>query len=233
MEVVSLQGRVADYLTALRSHPFIEGAERRELSVEQAKRWVFCAGRESRSFPSILTGLLEWAEGDVIRGVIQENLDDEFGQGDPEDAHFMHYLHLLDSMGVRRAEFDGYAEGAGIRFALSLAFNVATSRNLGQALGYMILNEAMTPVTYEAARKALTTHFPLLVTDFFDLHISVDAEHVDALYRAAETVPPEAENDVHFGLALAQRGMEILLDEAYGVLDHHQGDIDVTRLAYG
>ncbi|MEV6810503.1 hypothetical protein [Streptomyces sp. NPDC051129] len=53
-------------------------------------------------------------------GHLRENLDDELGAGDPEHAHFLHYLHLLDDLGVPREEFDTYRERPGIKLALGL-----------------------------------------------------------------------------------------------------------------
>ncbi|MDH6624120.1 pyrroloquinoline quinone (PQQ) biosynthesis protein C [Streptomyces sp. LBL] len=223
-----IRKQVDSALAAVRAHPLATAAAAGTLPLENAHRWVFCAGRESRSFPWILRELLAWSDNDKVRRILQENLDDELGSGDPRHAHFLHYLHLLDQLGVPRDDFDSYAERAGIGLALSLAFNVAKCRSAGRAIGYMLVNEAMTPVTYTAAREALTAHHPDLHTDFFDLHIEVDDQHVAALYEAVEALPDSEETELRFGIALGQRGMEILLDEAYGVFDAHTEPLRIT-----
>ena len=223
-----VEKHVDEVLARVRNHPFIVGAHNGRLSQEQATRWIFCAGRESRTFPGILEELLAWTGNDVVREILQENLDDEYGNGNPEDAHFQHYLHLLDNVAIPREEFDSYDERAGIRLALSLAFNVARSKAEEMAIGYMLVNEAMTPVTYEAARSALTKYYPELKTDFFDLHIAVDEEHVRALYDAVDALGDTNMEQLHFGVALGERGMAVLLDEAYGVFDYHDQPIHVT-----
>ncbi|MFD0886524.1 iron-containing redox enzyme family protein [Streptosporangium algeriense] len=223
-----IKDQVETALAEVRAHPLVTSAEAGTLPLENAKRWVFCAGRESRSFPWILRELLSWTSDEKVRVILQENLNDELGADDPAHAHFLHYLHLLDDLGVPREDFDRYEERLGIKLALSLAFNVAKCRNAGQAIGYMLVNEAMTPVTYTAAKAALTHHFPSLQTNFFDLHIEVDDHHVAALYEAVDALPDEAEKDLRFGVALGQRGMEILLDEAYGVFDAHTDVISIT-----
>ncbi|MFI1738560.1 iron-containing redox enzyme family protein [Streptomyces sioyaensis] len=215
-------------LTAVRRHPLIISAEAGTLPLEHSKRWIFCAGRESRSFPWILKDLLAWTSDEKVKTILEENLYDELGSGDPSHAHFLHYLHLLDDLRVPRAEFDNYQERLGIKLALSLAFNIAKSRNAGRAIGYMLVNEAMTPVTYTAAKSALTGHFPHLRTNFFDLHIEVDDHHVAALYEAVEVLPETEREDLEFGIALGRRGMEILLDEAYGIFDAHLEPIAIT-----
>jgi pyrroloquinoline quinone (PQQ) biosynthesis protein C len=228
MHTATAQESTALKVAQLERHPFVAGAKRRLLTRQQSVRWVFCAGRESRTFPQLLQGLLDWTEIPVVREVLEENLADELGRGVPEHAHFMHYVQLLDGLGVPRTEFDGYQTRAGVNFALSLAFNVAAMRNEGIAVGYMLVNEAMTPVTYEAARATLTNHFSDLQTDFFDLHIDVDAEHVQELYKAVEALPDDAESDLQFGIEIGARGMEVILDEALGMFDHYYGAIDVS-----
>ncbi|GAA1258689.1 hypothetical protein GCM10009665_56060 [Kitasatospora nipponensis] len=228
MDAQQIKDQVEEALEKVRAHPLVTSALDGTLPLANAKRWVFCAGRESRSFPWILRELLAWTKQEEIREILQENLDDELGSGDPDHAHFLHYLHLLDTLGVPRGEFDEYAERPGITVALSLAFNVSKSRNLGRSVGYMLVNEAMTPITYTAAKRALTHHFPGLTTNFFDLHIEVDDHHVAALYEAVAALPPCDLADLRFGVALGQRGMEILLDEAYGVFDSHTAPIDIT-----
>ncbi|MBM0275492.1 iron-containing redox enzyme family protein [Micromonospora tarensis] len=228
METGEARARVESALKAVREHPFIVEAAAGTLTREQAIRWVCCAGRESRSFPWILRMLLTWIDNERVREILQDNLDDELGNGDPDDAHFMHYVHLLDNLGVPRAEFDSYQESTGIRHALNLAFNMAACRRSGWAIGYMLVNEAMTPITYEAARGALLPKFPHLVTNFFDLHVEVDEHHVAALYEAVAELPAEESAALAFGISVGQRGMELLLDEAYGVLDYHTEKIDIV-----
>jgi len=171
--------------------------------------------------------LRSWTDNEKVRRILQENLDDELGSGNPAHAHFLHYLHLLDDLGVERERFDRYQERPGIKLALSLAFNVARSANLGRSIGYMLVNEAMTPITYTAAKQGLTTYHPELGTSFFDLHIEVDEHHVAALYEAVDSLTESDREELQFGISLGRRGMEILLDEAYGVFDHHTEVIEI------
>lgn len=207
-------------LDRIRAHPFIVAAERGRLTKEQAVRWILCAGRESRSFPDILQGIIGGCADATVRGILEKNLDDEFGNGDPEHAHFRHYQHLLDKLGIARQVFENYREGAGIGLALSIAYNVAASGRPPLALGYMLVNEGMTPITYTAAKHSLTLHHPGLRTTFFDLHIAVDDVHVADLFSALDRLSPDDLEDVLFGVELGERGMAALLDEALGVFDH-------------
>ena len=67
MEITTIEGQFAESLEGLKDHPFVTGAMAGSLTKEQGIRWVMCAGRESRSFPSILTDLLEWTDNERIR----------------------------------------------------------------------------------------------------------------------------------------------------------------------
>ena len=42
----------------------------------------------------------------TICGVLEDNLNDEHGNGNIEHAHYQHYLHLLDRLGVARVTFE-------------------------------------------------------------------------------------------------------------------------------
>lgn len=219
---------VNEALDRVKQHPFIASAHNGTLPEENAVRWVFCAGRESRTFPEILQQLLTWSRNATVREILEENLADELGNGDPSDAHFLHYLKLLDALGIEHERFYGYRQGAGINLALSLAFNVADSDSQEMSIGYMLVNEAMTPVTYEAARRALTKYYPGLQTDFFDLHIAVDEHHVAALYDAVDALGESNSDALKFGISLGERGMQVLLDEAYGVFDRHVEPVTIS-----
>lgn len=206
-------------LDRVRSHRFVRMAHRHQLSRAQVLRWLFCAGRESESFPNILVGMIKHTANPLVLEVLRENLRDEYGNGKPDEAHFQHYLHLLRQIGQLEA-FYAYRERAGIKLALDLAYNMATEKRPGIALGYMLVNEGMTPITYGAIETAIYDYFPELETPFFKLHVEVDEHHVAELYRAVAAMSSDAADDILFGIALGERGMGVLLDEALGVFDH-------------
>jgi pyrroloquinoline quinone (PQQ) biosynthesis protein C len=215
-----IQKFTEESLDRIRRHPFITAAAQGKLTRSQAVRWIKCAGRESRSFPHILENMITFTMNAAVKEILQENLNDEYGNGNLEHAHFRHYLHLIDNLGMPRSDFFEYSEGPGIRLALSLAYNVSKANDPGMALGYMLVNEGMTPITYEAARAALMLFFPNLKTIFFDMHIAVDIHHVEELYRALDHMPVEQIENISFGVLVGERGMAALLDEAFGLFDH-------------
>lgn len=217
--VKELQVRTDESLERIRAHRFVRDAYRGALSKGQVLRWLCCAGRESRSFPDILVNMIEQIDDPVVLQILRENLDDEYGNGDPDEAHFQHYMHLLVQVGLSEEDFLAYSEQAGIRLALDLAQRVSRQPNPAIAIGYMLVNEGMTPVIYGAVEVASKPHFPELDTPFFRLHVEVDEHHVRELYRAVGALPDETLDDVLFGVELGERGMAVLLDEALGVFD--------------
>lgn len=207
-------------LDRIRAHRFIREAHAGGLSRSQVLRWILCAGRESRSFPEILENMVERVDDPLVLEILRENLDDEYGNGDSDEAHFQHYLHLLHDVGLSDADFESYAERAGVRLALDLAYNVSSQPVPEIAIGYMLVNEGMTPITYDAVDVAIHRHFPALATKFFRLHVEVDEHHVNELYRAIGALADTSVDDILFGVSLGERGMGVLLDEALGVFDH-------------
>jgi pyrroloquinoline quinone (PQQ) biosynthesis protein C len=207
-------------LDRIREHRFIQMAHAGELSRPQVLRWILCGGRESRTFPEILENMVRRVDNPLVLQILRENLDDEYGNGNPDEAHFQHYLHLLHDVGLTDEEFESYEERAGIRLALDLAHNVSSQPVPEVAIGYMLANEGMTPITYDAVDVAIHKYFPSLETMFFKLHVEVDEHHVNELYRAIAALENNSLDDLLYGICLGERGMGVLLDEALGVFDH-------------
>lgn len=220
MDVRFVRNSVQEALARVREHPFIVEAHAGDLARDQAVRWIFCAGRESRTFPELLRRLVDNAQNPTVKAILHQNLEDELGQGDPNNAHFQHYLQLLGQLGISCQEFDTYSGRAGLALALSLARNVADSSREALAIGYMMINEAITPVSYGAAHVALGRFFHDLNPEFFEIHVDIDERHLEDLYRAAAALGDGVAEDLLFGVRLGERGMEALLDEAYGVFDY-------------
>jgi len=215
-----IENTVNESLDRIRAHPFILDGYNKKLSKDQAVRWVKCAGRESRSFPHIIENMITRTDSHSVVQILQENLNDEYGHGNPDHAHFMHYLHLLDEIGISRQEFEEYEERVGIKLALSLAYNISMQNSEGISLGYMLVNEGMTCITYSSMKDAFSSYYPDIKTPFFDIHIEVDEHHVAELYKAAHYLGEKNLEDILFGVSIGERGMAALLDEALGIYDH-------------
>jgi pyrroloquinoline quinone (PQQ) biosynthesis protein C len=209
-------------LERIGQHPFIRDAIEEKLSKEQIKRWLMCAGRESWIFPNIVRNMLVRCspKHKKIAEILAQNLNDELGNGNPQEAHFHHYIQLLTELGISKEEFLNYNERAGIKLALSLGQNVSLYENAATAIGYLLVNEGLTPVTYAAVGRALWQHYQFAEIPFLEVHVAIDARHVEGLYWAVDQLTEADWDGLEYGVSLGERGMSILLDEAYGVFEH-------------
>jgi len=201
------------------THPFLKKAKNGSLTEKQVISWIMCAGRESRAFPEIIKNMIQWVNNENIKSILIDNLNDEYGNGNPNEAHFMHYIQLLNKINLTEQDFLDYKDKEGVKFAVSLAYNVSNSEDIGFVLGYMLLNEALTPIIYSAIQDAMKKYYPNLNTDFFDIHIKVDEHHVEELFKAIENLTEKELESIQFGIELGQRGMSVILDESLGVFD--------------
>jgi pyrroloquinoline quinone (PQQ) biosynthesis protein C len=200
----------------IQRHLFVKLATSERLSKDQLERWIFCAGRESRSFPRLIEGILGWSKNEEFRTVLRENLQDELGAGDPLEAHFMHYLRLLRELGISERRFEDYRAGYGVSAAVGFADRIGDCGRESLALGYMLINEGMTPIIYRAVERGLKRFYTRLDTAFFDLHVAGDAQHVAKLSSLVERASSDVVEDVVYGIEVGERAMALLLDEALG-----------------
>lgn len=215
----ALRGWIDDALDRITRHPLLVQLQAGRAGFPRVARWVYCAGRESRAFPGMLEGMLTWSTDPVLTHVLRANLDDELGNGNPSEAHFQHYQHLLPELGLSVDQFNAYVEGPGITTALRAADYVATCRNEPLALGYMLINEAMTPAIYGAVESGLLSDGIQVRSTFFRLHVASDEQHVAMLLQACAGPFSRDAESVRDGLLLGERCMAVLLDEANGVFD--------------
>jgi pyrroloquinoline quinone (PQQ) biosynthesis protein C len=210
---IDLEEAVNASTNRLRNHRFVRAAADAELSREQLIRWILCAGKESRAFPDVLRGALRSAKGSA-HVVLKKNLDDELGNGDPNEAHFQHYLRLLDEIGVLRSVYELYEPGRDLRAALELAAKVANGTSVARLYGYLVLNESATGPIYHAMEIAAAQLFPNLQSRFFSLHVSGDEVHVRDLLTVATEFTVEHGDEVLDGIELGEHGLCLVLNES-------------------
>jgi pyrroloquinoline quinone (PQQ) biosynthesis protein C len=196
-------------------HPLVTQGRSGQLEWERIKNWIFCAGRESRQFPEVIRAAIDHATNGDFRAALRRNLNDELGNGDPNEAHFQHYLRLLQTLNIHRSEFDAYAEGHGLRRALEIAAEVINAGDEALMLGYLLVNEELTGPIYGAIEQSLMRRRPGVHTQFFQIHVDGDREHVHALLVAGDQLQTNRSDRVLEGIRLGAEGMRNLLDEAY------------------
>jgi pyrroloquinoline quinone (PQQ) biosynthesis protein C len=207
-------------LARLRSHPFIRIAHAKALTRDKAHRMLEAMSCDSRAFLVQLRAgvnrLRDLPQYEALLPIMKRNLDDEEGNDNPEEAHWRHYVHLALQLGYTEEALLGYEGNIGVKYAVQLAHSVPF-REVPCWVGYMLLNEGATPVTYGAEEVALRVYYPELKTKFFTMHVEVDEHHVAELYEAVRLLPDSAYYEVLQDIAMGELGMVAILDEAFGL----------------
>lgn len=127
------------------------------------------------------------------------------------------HAQLLRDIGLSEDEMSDYDEQAGIRFSVELAYNVSVLPDPAVAVGYVFVNEAVTPIVHGAMELALRHCYPGLTTDFFKIDVEAGAARIEHLSEAVGRLDDAEQDSVLFGVNLGERGAAALLDEALGL----------------
>ena len=65
--ISQVRAATGESLDRIEAHSFIRDAHLCRLTQEQAVRWVMCAGRESRTFPSILEKMISKTDQPIVK----------------------------------------------------------------------------------------------------------------------------------------------------------------------
>ena len=168
-------------------------------------------GRESRAFPDLLRAAILSTSG-RLQKVLEHNLRDELGLNDTPGSHFSHYQRLLADLEIPPNAFERFVPGPALAEALSIARSVVCSGDPSYVYGYILVNESATPPIYSAVHEAARRLYPTLQSEFFQLHIEGDAVHVQDLISVRDDV--QDGDAVLEGVAVGERGMSLVLDEA-------------------
>jgi hypothetical protein len=214
---------ISDAEKEIRKHEFVAQGlitdSRAGLEDAQLFRWLCCAARHCQLFTDILRSALKLPFGTSarIRQVLQVNLDDETGNGEPEKAHYQEYVLLAATLG-RLSEFESYRVGSGLTKALAVANRLILDDVVSPGLifGYVLINEALISTIFQAVKRAFNAHHPDIDMQFFDKHISTDKGHVQQLVAAGDQLPERYDGDVVEGILRGKNAMIWLLDEACG-----------------
>lgn len=203
---------VRDSTKRLSQHALVVRAAEGRLTKSEVVSWIFCAGAESRTFPTIVQSALASAT-DGLRDVLARNLRDELGEGDPVGSHFEHYLHLLDEIGVPRERFTAFQPAAELQEALTIAERMCAGPP-ARLYGYLLVNEAATSPIYGAIEASTIARFPGQRSEFFRLHVEGDAVHVEDLAAVMDSFSCDEQPLVEDGVRTGERGLCLVLDEA-------------------
>ncbi len=181
-----------ELLTALRSqvldsriltHKFrdliLDGSDcgrRALLSWASEDYWV------SRQFPSILGALIAVTDDPDVRGILVENLWDEYGRGKPDRAHFNHYQRLMESVGGTAS----VEPCASVRAFVGEHYSLAERDPFSALAVFCYANEFLCQFEFDAISNSVDHYFPEAKTTYLRQIATVDARHTAELEGALE-----------------------------------------------
>ncbi len=135
-----------------------------------------------RVFTAALAALLGNSPDIRSRFVLFDNLYEEMGRGDFRQCHYMLYLRMLESLGVREADIDRLPHLYAIELLNDELFQAVTRKPFAVGLTWLGLGGELTipnnfPYMVDAIRRA----FPEREVDwqFFERHGGRDQMHAD------------------------------------------------------
>ena len=148
------------------------------------QQWAIQAGRIDQAFAEILTNMLaNQAINPSMHTAIRENLDDELGNGDPQQVHFTLFQDVLQAASVSVDEYQATPMTAGTRKIIYSLVNASRGTNPLQILGMMASEELICPNEFPLFLEAMSHYGTAHQLRYFDEHIQADARHSYDLIR--------------------------------------------------
>ena len=136
--------------------------------------------------------------------VLAENLWEEFGEGNPDQAHAVLLDNLLESMGVGRDQLDCPATDGTLAF-LTTQRDLTTSSAWRGVGAFCYANEYLSLAEFRPLEAAIRSRFPAAHLSYFTENMKADTRHTELLESlidaAAET--PSNRADIEYGVSAA------------------------------
>ncbi|MFV8754313.1 iron-containing redox enzyme family protein [Nannocystaceae bacterium ST9] len=166
-------------------------------------------------YAGALASLAARCESAEARRVLEQNVDDERGGGDPSSAHGRTFRRLLGRLGVREVELDDAP-----RWPCVEVFNAAVREACMRApvvsgiATIAAIEDLFTTISASLGRGIVARGW--LARDrvvHYDVHEQLDRVHADTLYALLD--PADASSEIERGLA---RGVKAMVDLYAGLL---------------
>lgn len=169
---------------ALWRHPFVERCRAGQLTLAQvrvlgAQMYKFC-----REFPRFLATALAACQHEEQYMVIGENLWDELGKGDPQQAHAALFRRFTKALGLADAQLSAIPAEPETAALVDTYMDLSRRYGVLGILGALCYaSEGIVGALYSQIQRGLLRALPFnkeaLV--FFEVHVHVDDGHADQL----------------------------------------------------
>lgn len=191
----------------------LDGSLSREDFVHTQIQFLFAV----EPYADCLAILAARCESSEARRVLEQNVRDEHGGGDPSDAHGQTFRALLGKLGVSPAQID-----ASSRWACVDAFNAGvreactTAPEQSGIATIAAIEDLFTDISARLGRGIVARGW--LAREqvvHYDVHEQLDRIHADALYALLDPTDETTAHEIERGMA---QGVRLMLDLYAGLL---------------
>ncbi|MFE8947054.1 TenA family transcriptional regulator [Streptomyces sp. NPDC007856] len=185
-------------------HPFLALVASGRADPEHLITWGLQERHVSYAFPRSIGLLISSADDFRMRTVLAENLWEEFGEGNPDQAHAVLLDNLLESMGVDRDRLDCPPTDGTLAFLKTQ--RELTTASAWQGVGaFCYANEYLSLAEFRPLEAAVRSRFPAADLSYFTENMKADTRHtalLESLIDAAAEVPSNRA-DIEYGVSAA------------------------------
>ncbi|GEM_PF-3938350 len=162
------------FFALLRSHP----------TIFLLQRWAIQAGRIDQAFALILDNMIKNpAISPKMHHPIQENLQDELGNGDPTQEHFTLFRNVLQELQISEDEYLKTPMTKATKQIITSLTKASCNHNSIQILAMMASEELLCPQEFPLLLDVIEQFVPKDQLSYFYVHISADCRHANDLIR--------------------------------------------------
>jgi pyrroloquinoline-quinone synthase len=180
-------------------HPFLQRCRSQDLSLPEVKILAVQMYKFSKEFNRILASILACCPDDAAQWVILDNLFDEMGQGDLNQAHPELFRRFTRALGITDSELQHLPTEPETQAMIQTYLGLAHQYDYLSALGAVCFaSEGIVHSLYSQLHAGIqgVAPFPKESLIFFEVHIDVDDGHAAKL---AELIEPRL---IHEGQAV-------------------------------
>lgn len=167
---------------AVFDHPLLVRMSNGLYSPDFVRFFLAQFAKHIRVFTAALAALLGNSPDIKSRFVLFDNLFEEMGRGDYRQCHYMLYLRMLETLGIREADLAGLPHLYAVELLNDDLFQAVTRKPFVVGLTWLGLGGELTiPNNFPYMVKAIEQAFPDTDVDwqFFDRHGGRDQMHSD------------------------------------------------------
>lgn len=180
-------------------HPFLGRCREGRLELWDVKSLAVQMYRFTQAFTGILASTLVRCPDEEVRLVVAENLWEELGEGEADNIHAALFRKFTQALGISDEELHAAPILPGTERLIETYLGLADKYGYLAALGAVCYaSEGIVHSLYRSLVNGIENAIPVerSAMIFFDVHLTVDTGHADALERVVNprvTTPEQSD----------------------------------------